>query len=392
MDRLVIGRHRRASPGWCSGIPISRWRLRATHLKQGCAPGHTRFAPPSILVRQRVAPPARPCVASPQQAGANRRPCAFSHNAFRIAQEAPRRSRQQFRNCPKGIVDADWNTDPRASRRDGDRPAQQAARHYNAGADHARGLLALAPGPVFAACTVAGTGAIGALNSGDVATCTGLGNTDHINATGGSNVTVNIGDGTLTSLLPGAGIPAIVYDGTSNSNVTINNRPRSPPTAEPSSCPTARTTTTSRSRPVRLRKGTGNAEAAIVIDNSNGNLVHVRGIRGRHRRNRDRAPDQRNVDRERRQCLSRADPSAAAIPACSSLPAATPSSMPARSPAASSSPSRALPAPTPSLNSGTISGGGSGAIDLFGGDDVLALAPGSTITGFVCAAAPAPTR
>ena len=85
-------------------------------------------------------------------------------------------------------------------------------------------LPVLLPGPAFAACTVAGTGTIGALNSGDVATCTGVGNTDHINATGESNVTVNVGNGATTSLTPGAVTPAIVFDGTIASHVTVSDQ------------------------------------------------------------------------------------------------------------------------------------------------------------------------
>ncbi|MBR1281187.1 autotransporter domain-containing protein [Bradyrhizobium sp. AUGA SZCCT0177] len=87
------------------------------------------------------------------------------------------------------------------------------------------GLLALAPGPAHAACTVAGTGAIGALDSGDVATCTGLGNTDNINAMGRTNVTVNIGTGGApASLTPAAAFSAVVFSNTSSSQVNVNDQ------------------------------------------------------------------------------------------------------------------------------------------------------------------------
>lgn len=104
-------------------------------------------------------------------------------------------------------------------------------------------LPVLTTGPAFAACTVAGTGTIGALNPGDVATCTGLGNTDHVNATGGSSVTVNVGDGTPTSLLPGAGTPAVVFDGTITRISPSRTRRPPRPTAERSCSPTDRPTT-----------------------------------------------------------------------------------------------------------------------------------------------------
>ncbi|WP_156951892.1 hypothetical protein [Bradyrhizobium sp. WSM1743] len=138
-------------------------------------------------------------------------------------------------------------------------------------------LIVLIPAPAGAACTVVGAGTIGALNSGDVATCTGVGNTDHINATGGTNVTVNIGDGTTTSLLPGAGIPAIVYDGTSNSNVTINNQATVSTYSGAVLLSNGANNNNVTIAAGAIAEGTGNAEAAIVIDNSNGNVVSIRG-------------------------------------------------------------------------------------------------------------------
>ncbi|MHC2624818.1 hypothetical protein ACVIW2_006850 [Bradyrhizobium huanghuaihaiense] len=138
-------------------------------------------------------------------------------------------------------------------------------------------LPVLIPEPALAACTVTGTGTIGALNSGDVATCTGLGNTDHINATGGSNVTVNVGDGTATSLMPGAGIPAVVFDGTSNSNVTVNNQATVSNDSSAVLLSNGSNSNTVTIAAGALAEATGLAEAAIVIDNSNGNVVNIRG-------------------------------------------------------------------------------------------------------------------
>ncbi|MDO8401098.1 MAG: autotransporter outer membrane beta-barrel domain-containing protein [Bradyrhizobium sp.] len=139
------------------------------------------------------------------------------------------------------------------------------------------GLLSLAPGPARAACTVVGTGTIGALDSNDVATCTGLGNTDHINATGQTNVTVNIGSGATTSLTPAAGIPAIVFDNTSNSNVVVNDQGTASTYSGALLLSNGANNNNVTIAVGGVAEGTGNAEAAIVIDNSNGNLVNVSG-------------------------------------------------------------------------------------------------------------------
>lgn len=242
------------------------------------------------------------------------------------------------------------------------------------------GLLALAPGPVFAACTVAGTGTIGALNSGDVATCTGLGNTNHINATGGSNVTVNIGDGTLTSLLPGAGIPAIVYDGTSNSNVTINNQATVSTYSGAVLLSNGSNNNNVTIAAGGIAEGTGNAEAAIVIDNSNGNLVNIRGTAvgtGANTTGLRIGGNANVVTVYQGGSIGGGHTGAQFIAGGNSLVNAGTISGGFFIAIQGSSGTDTI------LNSGTISGGGSGAIDLFGGDDVLTLEAGSTITGFV---------
>lgn len=243
-------------------------------------------------------------------------------------------------------------------------------------------LSVLVPGPAFAACTVAGTGVIGALNSGDVATCTGLGNTDHINATGGSNVTVNIGDGTLTSLLPGAGIPAIVFDGTIASHVTVNNQA----TASTYSGAVLLSNGSKHNNVTiavgGIAEGTGNVEAAIVIDNSNDNLVNIRGtavgtggnttglrISGTSTGNVVLVYDSGSIGGGHTGVQFIAGGNTL-------LNGGTISGGFFIAIQGSSGADKIL-------NSGTITGGGSGAIDLSGGDDLLSLAPSSTITGNV---------
>ncbi|MGY4298253.1 hypothetical protein ACVWXN_006348 [Bradyrhizobium sp. i1.4.4] len=68
------------------------------------------------------------------------------------------------------------------------------------GAVAAGGALPWLATPAEAACVVTGSGAQAALQSGDSITCTGAGNTQIKTAPVVSGVTVNIGDGTATSL------------------------------------------------------------------------------------------------------------------------------------------------------------------------------------------------
>ncbi|MEY9880062.1 autotransporter domain-containing protein [Bradyrhizobium sp. USDA 329] len=243
-------------------------------------------------------------------------------------------------------------------------------------------LLVVIPGQALAACTVAGTGTIGALNSGDVATCTGVGNTDHINATGSSNVTVNVGDGTTTSLLPGAGIPAVVFDGTIGSRITVNNQA----TASTHSGAVLLSNGSIHNNVTvaagGIAEGTGNAEAAIVIDNSNDNLVNIRGtavgtggnttglrIMGTSSGNAVLVYDSGSIggDHTGVQFIAGGNTLINGGTISGGFFIAI----------QGSSGSDTI------FNSGTISGGGSGAIQLNGGDDLLGLAPGATITGNV---------
>ncbi|MBJ7403006.1 MAG: autotransporter domain-containing protein [Bradyrhizobium sp.] len=137
-------------------------------------------------------------------------------------------------------------------------------------------LPVLTTGPAFAACTVAGTGTIGALNPGDVATCTGLGNTDTIASNGSNNVEVRIGDGTSGSLVPIGNVPAIVYLATSNSRLILNSQ------ASVSAYGGIVLAGNANNNQITIAAGatanaTGNFESAIIIDGSHGNVVDIRG-------------------------------------------------------------------------------------------------------------------
>ena len=243
-------------------------------------------------------------------------------------------------------------------------------------------LAELVPGSALAACTVAGTGTIGALDSGDVATCSGLGNTDHINATARSSVTVNIGDGTVTSLLPGAGIPAVVFDGTVASHVTVNNQATASTYSGAVLLSNGSNSNNVTIAAGGIAEGTGNAEAAVVIDNSNNNLVNIHGTAvgtgGNTTGLRISGTSSGNLVIVYQGGSIGGGHTGVQFSAGGNtlLNAGT----------ISGSLSIAILGSTGAdsiLNSGTISGGGSGAIDLAGGDDVLTLGPGSTITGTV---------
>ncbi|MBR0842725.1 autotransporter domain-containing protein [Bradyrhizobium liaoningense] len=73
-----------------------------------------------------------------------------------------------------------------------------------------------------AACVVTGSGAQLGLQSGDSITCTGAGNTAVLTDPAVSGVTVNIGDGTATSL-DGAAAPGVSFDTASNSAINVRN-------------------------------------------------------------------------------------------------------------------------------------------------------------------------
>lgn len=243
-------------------------------------------------------------------------------------------------------------------------------------------LPVLLPGPAFAACTVAGTGTIGALNSGDDATCTGVGNTDHINATSESNVTVKVGDGATTSLTPGAVTPAIVFDGTIVSHVTVSDQATVSTYGGAVLLSNGSNSNTVTIAAGGIAEGTGNVEAAIVIDNSNSNVINIRGtavgtgpnttglrISGTSNGNVVLVYESGSIggDHTGVQFAAGGNTLINAGTISGGFMIAIQGSSGADT----------------ILTVGTISGGGSGAIDLLGGDDSLTLAPGSTITGTV---------
>jgi hypothetical protein len=84
----------------------------------------------------------------------------------------------------------------------------------------AGGALPWLATPAEAACVVTGSGAQAALQSGDSITCTGAGNTQVKTAPVVSGVTVNIGDGTATSVNDPT-FASVVLEAASNSAVKV---------------------------------------------------------------------------------------------------------------------------------------------------------------------------
>ncbi|MBR1147028.1 autotransporter domain-containing protein [Bradyrhizobium sp. AUGA SZCCT0431] len=138
------------------------------------------------------------------------------------------------------------------------------------------GLLALAPGPARAACTVAGTGTIGALDSGDVATCTGVGNTDLINATGKTDVTINVGTGAAAASVTTA-LHTIVLDNTSSSQVNVKDQATVLSTTFNAIVLTGSTNNTVSVSAGGLVTTTGNATPAITLYSSSNNTINIEG-------------------------------------------------------------------------------------------------------------------
>lgn len=75
--------------------------------------------------------------------------------------------------------------------------------------------------PAAAACVVTGSGSQTSLQSGDSITCTGAGNTQVKTAPAVSGVTVNIGDGTATSVNDPA-FASVVFEGASNGAINVS--------------------------------------------------------------------------------------------------------------------------------------------------------------------------
>ncbi|CAN7510290.1 autotransporter domain-containing protein [Bradyrhizobium sp. LjRoot220] len=244
------------------------------------------------------------------------------------------------------------------------------------------GLLALPPGPARAACTVAGTGTIGALDSNDVATCTGLGNTDNINATGKTNVTVDIGTGgTPASLMPAA-FTAVRLANTSSSQVNVNDQG----TIQHANSDGVLITSGSANNTITIAAGglvtvTSVGSVAVGVVDSNNNTVNIGGTAFANA-----------VSAQGVVVVGTSTSNSINVLAGGSVIGFDGIFFNAggntinNSGTISGTVAAGITGSTgvdTVFNSGTITGGGGTAINLSGGADSLTLAPGSAITGLV---------
>ncbi|MCG2666478.1 autotransporter domain-containing protein [Bradyrhizobium sp. GCM10023182] len=138
-------------------------------------------------------------------------------------------------------------------------------------------MLSWFTAPAEAACVVTGGGVQTGLQSGDTATCAGLGNTAVATASGASGVTVNVGDGSTPTVLDGAGLPGVKFLNATSSSIIVKN------IAALSSNNTGILLTLSDNNTVAVNAGavlgTGNAFGAssLGLDGSNNNTVNIGG-------------------------------------------------------------------------------------------------------------------
>ncbi|HEV2154407.1 autotransporter outer membrane beta-barrel domain-containing protein [Bradyrhizobium sp.] len=129
-----------------------------------------------------------------------------------------------------------------------------------------------------AACVITGSGAQLGLQSGDSITCTGAANTTVQTNPAVSNVTVNIGSGTSTSL-DGAALPGVLFDTASNSKVNVLNN------AAITSDNSGILVSGGSNNSVTVAAGasigtTSQGSIAIVVDGSSNNTVVIGGTAG----------------------------------------------------------------------------------------------------------------
>ncbi|WP_246820780.1 autotransporter outer membrane beta-barrel domain-containing protein [Bradyrhizobium iriomotense] len=132
--------------------------------------------------------------------------------------------------------------------------------------------------PAEAACVITGSGTQLGLQSGDLITCTGAGNTTVQTNPAVSGVTVNIGDGTATSL-DGAALPGVLFDTASNSAVNVLNN------ATITSANSGILVSGGSNNSVTIGAGatigtTSQGSIAVVVDGSNNNTVVIGGTAG----------------------------------------------------------------------------------------------------------------
>lgn len=133
--------------------------------------------------------------------------------------------------------------------------------------------------PAEAACVVTGSGAQAALQSGDSISCTGAGNTQIKTAPVVSGVTVNIGDGTATSLNDPT-FASIVFQAASNSAIRVFDNASIMSTTNDSIDVTGGSNNTITIDAGAVVGSTAFPSAGLALANSSNNVVNISGTVG----------------------------------------------------------------------------------------------------------------
>ncbi|WP_354247821.1 autotransporter domain-containing protein [Bradyrhizobium sp. LA2.1] len=133
--------------------------------------------------------------------------------------------------------------------------------------------------PAEAACVVTGSGAQAALQSGDSITCTGAGNTQVKTAPVVSGVTVNIGDGTATSLNDPT-FASIVFQAASNSAIRVFDNASIMSTTNDGIDVTGGSNNTITIDAGAVVGSTAFPSAGLALANSSNNVVNISGTVG----------------------------------------------------------------------------------------------------------------
>ena len=253
------------------------------------------------------------------------------------------------------------------------------------GAVAAGGALPWLATPAEAACVVTGSGAQAALQSGDSITCTGAGNTQVKTAPVVSGVTVNIGDGTATSVNDPT-FASVVLEAPSNSAVKVFGNA---------------TVTSANSDGIDVIGGGGNtitvdagamvgssslATSGLALANSSNNIIVIGGTVGNGVTGAISISIGAGSANNQANILSSGFVHAINVAAVD-LSGAADGNVVSNAGTISSASGTAIIGSANQdtiINSGTIiSGGVSTAVDLKGGNDVFELRAGSSITGWV---------
>lgn len=239
--------------------------------------------------------------------------------------------------------------------------------------------------PAAAACVITGSGSQTSLQSGDSITCTGAGNTLVKTAPAVSGVTVNIGDGTATSVNDPA-FAGVVFEAASNGAINVSGNA---------------TITSANSDGITLVSGSNNnvvtiaagavvgssavGTTALALSNSSDNIVVIGGTVG------SAAPLTSGVGigggsaNNQMNVLSGGVVQAGNVGAVDLNGAGAGNTVNNAGTISSVSASAILGSANQDtvINSGTIMTGASTAVDLKDGNDVFELRTGSSVTGWV---------